>query len=230
MGLVSVLQFLNLLWKITWLLNKQKCVCCGCSRQSDVERHTLAKYLMELTLLDYNMVHYRPSEVAAAALCLSQLLLEGLPWVSLTFTLCCNVSDCVCAAVNQLTGPVLLLSQSPTQQHYSTYDEAHLRPVMQHIAKNLVNVNEGRTKFLVSLPSDSIVDVSSHTDGDVNPVLLFRPSRTSTRAASWWRSASSLSSRRHLSRTWRLLYLRKPEADFDVLFCLSLDTSFALYF
>ena len=37
---------------------------------------------MELTLLDYDMVHYRPSEVAAAALCLSQLLLDGLPWVS----------------------------------------------------------------------------------------------------------------------------------------------------
>lgn len=53
------------------------------SCQSDVERHTLAKYLMELTLLDYHMVHYRPSEVAAASLCLSQLLLEGLPWVSL---------------------------------------------------------------------------------------------------------------------------------------------------
>lgn len=51
--------------------------------QSDGERHTLAKYLMELTLLDYNMVHYRPSEVAAASLCLSQLLLDGLPWVSL---------------------------------------------------------------------------------------------------------------------------------------------------
>lgn len=38
---------------------------------------------MELTLLDYHMVHYRPSEIAAAALYLSQLLLEALPWVSL---------------------------------------------------------------------------------------------------------------------------------------------------
>ena len=38
---------------------------------------------MELTLLDYDMVHYRPSEIAAASLCLSQLLLDGLPWVSL---------------------------------------------------------------------------------------------------------------------------------------------------
>lgn len=50
--------------------------------QSDVEKHMLAKYLMELTLLDYDMVHYRPSEIAAASLCLSQLLLDGLPWVS----------------------------------------------------------------------------------------------------------------------------------------------------
>ncbi|XP_070817913.1 G2/mitotic-specific cyclin-B2-like isoform X1 [Chaetodon trifascialis] len=83
---------------------------------SDVERHTLAKYLMELTLLDYDMVHYRPSEIAAASLCLSQLLLDGLPW-------------------------------SPTQQHYSTYDEAHLKPIMQHVAKNVVMVNEGKTKF-----------------------------------------------------------------------------------
>ncbi|XP_068428574.1 G2/mitotic-specific cyclin-B2 [Clinocottus analis] len=83
---------------------------------SDVERHTLAKYLMELTLLDYDMVHYRPSEIAAASLCLSQLLLEGLPW-------------------------------SPTQQHYSTYNAAHLKPIMQHIARNVVMVNEGKTKF-----------------------------------------------------------------------------------
>uniref|UniRef100_UPI0037E7C069 G2/mitotic-specific cyclin-B2-like isoform X2 n=1 Tax=Semicossyphus pulcher TaxID=241346 RepID=UPI0037E7C069 len=83
---------------------------------SDVERHTLAKYLMELTLIDYDMVHYRPSEIAAASLCLSQLLLDGLPW-------------------------------SPTQQHYSSYDEAHLKPIMQHIAKNVVTVNDGKTKF-----------------------------------------------------------------------------------
>ncbi|XP_061622203.1 G2/mitotic-specific cyclin-B2-like isoform X2 [Phyllopteryx taeniolatus] len=83
---------------------------------SDIERHTLAKYLMELTLIDYQMVHYHPSEIAAAAMCLSQLLLNGLPW-------------------------------STTQAHYSTYEEAHLKPIMQHMSKNVVMVNSGKTKF-----------------------------------------------------------------------------------
>ncbi|XP_064835236.1 G2/mitotic-specific cyclin-B2-like [Oncorhynchus masou masou] len=83
---------------------------------ADVEKHTLAKYLMELTLLDYDMVHYHPSEIAAAALCLSQLLLDELNW-------------------------------TPTQEHYSTYNENHLKPIMQHIAKNVVSVTEGRTKL-----------------------------------------------------------------------------------
>ncbi|XP_037376766.1 G2/mitotic-specific cyclin-B2-like [Talpa occidentalis] len=46
----------------------------------DVEQHTLAKYLMELTLIDYDMVHYHPSKVAAAASCLSQKVLGQGKW------------------------------------------------------------------------------------------------------------------------------------------------------
>ncbi|XP_016421376.1 G2/mitotic-specific cyclin-B2-like [Sinocyclocheilus rhinocerous] len=84
---------------------------------ADAEKHTLAKYFLELTLIDYDMVHFNPSETAAAALCLSQLVLDGQKW-------------------------------SPTQQHYSSYDEAHLKPIMQHIAKNVVMVNEGLSKHV----------------------------------------------------------------------------------
>lgn len=51
--------------------------------QADAKQHTLAKYLMELTLVDYDMVHHRPSEVAAAALCLSQKILGHNKWVSI---------------------------------------------------------------------------------------------------------------------------------------------------
>ncbi|NXM54721.1 CCNB2 protein, partial [Illadopsis cleaveri] len=48
--------------------------------EADAKQHTLAKYLMELTLIDYDMVHHRPSEIAAAALCLSQKILGDNKW------------------------------------------------------------------------------------------------------------------------------------------------------
>ncbi|XP_019359862.1 PREDICTED: G2/mitotic-specific cyclin-B2 isoform X2 [Gavialis gangeticus] len=48
--------------------------------EADAEQHTLAKYLMELTLVDYDMVHHHPSEIAAAALCLSQQVLGQAKW------------------------------------------------------------------------------------------------------------------------------------------------------
>ncbi|NP_001081268.1 G2/mitotic-specific cyclin-B2 [Xenopus laevis] len=50
------------------------------SCSADAEQHTLAKYLMELTLIDYEMVHIKPSEIAAAALCLSQKILGQGTW------------------------------------------------------------------------------------------------------------------------------------------------------
>ncbi|NXU58044.1 CCNB2 protein, partial [Turnix velox] len=48
--------------------------------EAEVKHHALAKYFMELTLVDYDMVHYRPSEIAAAALCLSQKVLGQKKW------------------------------------------------------------------------------------------------------------------------------------------------------
>ncbi|XP_023581434.1 G2/mitotic-specific cyclin-B1-like [Trichechus manatus latirostris] len=46
----------------------------------DVEQHTLAKYLMELTMLDYNMVHFPPSQIAAGAFCLALKILDNGEW------------------------------------------------------------------------------------------------------------------------------------------------------
>ena len=50
----------------------------------DAAKHTLAKYLMELSIVDYDMVHYHPSEIAASALCLSMKVLGDSEWVSST--------------------------------------------------------------------------------------------------------------------------------------------------
>lgn len=46
----------------------------------DAEKHQLAKYLMELTLVDYESVKFSPSEVAAAALCLSMKAIDNMDW------------------------------------------------------------------------------------------------------------------------------------------------------
>lgn len=48
------------------------------------EQHTLAKYLLELTMVDYDMVHFPPSMVASAALALTLKILDAGEWVSLT--------------------------------------------------------------------------------------------------------------------------------------------------
>lgn len=42
----------------------------------DVLHHTLSKYLMELSLPEYDFCHYLPSQLAAAALCLSLKILD----------------------------------------------------------------------------------------------------------------------------------------------------------
>ncbi|XP_040262996.1 G2/mitotic-specific cyclin-B1-like [Bufo bufo] len=44
------------------------------------EQHSLAKYLMELVMVDYEMVHYPPSQIAAAASCLSLKVFNAGEW------------------------------------------------------------------------------------------------------------------------------------------------------
>ncbi|KAM6157351.1 G2/mitotic-specific cyclin-B1 isoform 1-T1 [Erethizon dorsatum] len=83
----------------------------------DVEQHTLAKYLMELSMLDYDMVHFPPSQIAAGAFCLALKILDNGEW-------------------------------TPTLQHYLSYTEEALLPIMQHLAKNIVVVNRGLTKHM----------------------------------------------------------------------------------
>jgi len=48
--------------------------------QVDAEHHTLAKYLLELSLVDYDMCHVPPSKVAAASLYLSMQIWKRIEW------------------------------------------------------------------------------------------------------------------------------------------------------
>lgn len=47
---------------------------------------------------------------------------------------------------------VLAFLQDATLTHYMEYTAESLIPVMAHIAKNVVKVNEGLTKHMVSAP------------------------------------------------------------------------------
>ena len=54
--------------------------------QVDATTHMLAKYLMELTIMEYDLVHINPSEIAAASLCLAMKLFCDTPeWVSFMY-------------------------------------------------------------------------------------------------------------------------------------------------
>nr|Q9DG97.1 RecName: Full=G2/mitotic-specific cyclin-B1 [Oryzias luzonensis]BAB17224.1 cyclin-dependent kinase regulatory subunit cyclin B1 [Oryzias luzonensis] len=81
------------------------------------EQHTLAKYLLELSMVDYAMDHFPPSMVASAALALTLKVLDAGEW-------------------------------DVTLQHYMAYTADTLTPVMAHIAKNVVKVNNGQTKHM----------------------------------------------------------------------------------
>lgn len=51
--------------------------------QATPEIHTMAKFLMELCLPDYNMLEFHPSKLSAAALFLSIKICGDRQWVSL---------------------------------------------------------------------------------------------------------------------------------------------------
>lgn len=48
----------------------------------DQDTRTVAKYLMEISLVDYRLMEYLPSHVAAAAMYLSRMILKRGPWDS----------------------------------------------------------------------------------------------------------------------------------------------------
>lgn len=50
--------------------------------QVTAEHHTLAKYFLELTMVDYDMVHFPPSQVACAAYALTLKVFNCGDWVS----------------------------------------------------------------------------------------------------------------------------------------------------
>ncbi|CAK1553939.1 unnamed protein product [Leptosia nina] len=86
-----------------------------CTRKNDY----LAKYFVDLCLLAYSMAHYKPSELAAAAVCLSLHVLPGTPLQDVW---------------------------TRTLAYYSGYELAHIRPILGKIATLVINVDKSNFK------------------------------------------------------------------------------------
>ncbi|CAH2266411.1 G2/mitotic-specific cyclin-B1 [Pararge aegeria] len=99
------------------------------------KNHHLAKYLVDLCLVEYSMAHYKPSELAAAAICLSLYLLSKK-----------NLTEV----------------WTPTLSYYSEYSLEHIEPIMRKIAKIVVNVEKSKYKAVYNKYLDiSLAKVSS---------------------------------------------------------------------
>jgi G2/mitotic-specific cyclin 1/2 len=87
----------------------------------DVQARTLAKYLMEISLLDHRFMRYRQSHIAAAAMYLARMVLDRSAWVSEQAKFPTNSS-----ALNSN-----LESQDATLSHYAGYNKEEIIPVFQ---------------------------------------------------------------------------------------------------
>jgi len=84
----------------------------------DILQHTLAKYIIEICQVEYDMAHIAPSQVAASSLYLSLLILTP---------------DCTVTSV-----------WTKTLEYYSNYDYMKLLPIVCKMAAILIRAGEGK--------------------------------------------------------------------------------------
>jgi len=91
----------------------------------DAKQHNFAKFFMEMTLQEYSFVHVSPSQLAAAALCLS------------------------CRVVNEESDETTeKLRWEDKMVHYSGYKESELEPLMSSIASFVTKSETSKLNFV----------------------------------------------------------------------------------
>lgn len=87
----------------------------------DAQKHTLAKYLMELTLIDYNLARKLPSEIAAAALYLSISLIDESEWTPTLQHYSGYLEEQILPTVSEMAALVLTVDTSRYQAVKTKY-------------------------------------------------------------------------------------------------------------
>jgi len=91
----------------------------------DIQTRTLAKYLLEISLLEHKFLEFRPSLCAAASMHLARVILQKGTWVGRSWPSLINV---LCLQVVQ---DALLV-------HYSGYTEDDIRPTVNAMIEHLL--------------------------------------------------------------------------------------------
>jgi len=105
----------------------------------DVLQHTVAKYLIEISLLEYDMAHIPPSLMAAGALFLSLRLLEPNTTLATTWT--------------------------PTLAHYSSYSTKEILPVVCKLAQVLTRRDDSKLQAVhTKYENKKFMKVANMTD------------------------------------------------------------------
>ncbi|XP_010635595.1 G2/mitotic-specific cyclin-B1 [Fukomys damarensis] len=81
----------------------------------DVEQHTLAKYLMELSMLDYDMVHFPPSQIAAGAFCLALKILDNGEWTATLQHYLSYTEDSLLSVMQHLAKNIVMVNRGLTK-------------------------------------------------------------------------------------------------------------------
>uniref|UniRef100_A0A671FWR4 G2/mitotic-specific cyclin-B1 n=1 Tax=Rhinolophus ferrumequinum TaxID=59479 RepID=A0A671FWR4_RHIFE len=102
----------------------------------DVEQHTLAKYLMELTMLDYDMVHFPPSQIAAGAFCLAMKILDNGEWTPTLQHYLSYTEESLLLVMQHLAKNIVMVNRGLTKHmtiknKYSTSKQAKISTLAQ---------------------------------------------------------------------------------------------------
>lgn len=101
------------------------------AKGASVMNHHLAKFFIDLCLVEYTTAHYLPSELAAAALCLSMFLLSSLGLVN------CWTKDL---------------------EYYSEFNFDHIYPIMVKMAELVDQANKGSLQSVWKKYADRSLD------------------------------------------------------------------------
>jgi G2/mitotic-specific cyclin 3/4 len=136
----------------------------------DVDTRTVAKYFLEVTLMDERFVGCTPSFLAAGTHCLARLMLRKGDWVCPSLT----------------SASILTKMQSQGHIHYSGYTFAQLRPLLAVILECLASPAVHHPAVYEKYMARNLKRVSQYVKGEVDCGFKLPGAKRESAAAGAW--------------------------------------------